>query len=203
MKVSNFIFAASILALCIVGCQRNSTPATTNSTTQPQQVAVVPATEPTQIAPATQPMDSALIIDEKEQWFGPAMLRLSVSDGNIVARLYSDDPSGVLTGKEIVNSYDFEMILPDISDPADIEKAVWVSKSPSSDRQDSPYGIFLNNQACVLQPMDVTVRFRGTPPNVTVMMQGKFWLYRTDQAIAPAPVMVNVIGSLAATVPGK
>lgn len=60
----------------------------------------------------------------------------------VVARLYSDDPKGVLTGKETVNSYDIMMVLPDISDPAEISKAAWIDHSSSMDKQDTPYGIF-------------------------------------------------------------
>jgi hypothetical protein len=145
-----------------------------------------------------------LVIDQQEEFFPRAMLRLTKSDGQVIARLYSDDPSGVLSGKETVNSYDFDMVLPDVSDPAEIDQAVWTTRSPSSQRRDTPYGIFLNRKQKLLQPMDLTVRFSGQAPRVRVVLQGTFWMYPMDQTSRnTAPVMVRVIGSLEATVPAK
>ena len=138
------------------------------------------------------------------EWFPPACLRLTAKDGKVIARLYSDDPRDVLTGKATVNSYDMVMVLPGISDPADIAKAVWENHSASMEKQDTPYGIFLNNQEDVLQPMDVTVRFQGQAPEVKVLVQGSFGLFHmADKTPHPAPVMVNVVGLLNASVAGK
>ena len=83
-----------------------------------------------------------LTIDRSPQWFPPARLRLSAKDGTVIANLYSDDPRGVLTGDHSVNSYDILMVLPDISDPADLARTTWVNHSSSMERQDTPYGIF-------------------------------------------------------------
>ena len=177
-------------ALLILGCgQSPSTPTT--------QASAAPSTEPT-----TQPQASILMIDGQPDTFGPAMLRLTKTDGKLEARLYSNEPKGVLTGDETVDSYDFDMMLPDISDPAQIGQAVWTSKSPSSQEEDSPYGIFLNHQKKILQPMDVTVQFAGQAPDVRVIIQGMFWMYRTapDSSLGNTPpVMVRVIGSLETT----
>ncbi len=132
------------------------------------------------------------------------MLRVSKEDSQIVARLYSDDPSGMLSGTETVNSYDLAMALPDIDDPANIAKAVWTSKSSSSDREDTPYGIFLNEEKQLLQPMDVTVSFAGHAPHITVRIEGAFREYstNTEEMHAP-PNIVQVMAVLQVTVPEK
>jgi hypothetical protein len=178
-------------ALLIVGCGQGS------------GGSAAPATQPAAAAPATtEPAGSTLIIGDQPRVFGPAMLRLTTADGKVEARLYSNEPSGVLSGKETVDSYDFEMSLPDISDPAEISSAVWTAKSASSQREETPYGIFLNQQKDILQPMDVTVHFSGQAPNVRVIIDGMFWMYGAREEgtlVAPPPVMVRVIGSLEAT----
>ncbi len=160
------------------------------------------AASPAATQPATRPTVSALLIDRREQLFAPALLRLTRSDSKVVARLYSDDPASVLSGKQIVNSYDLEMVLPGISDPAEISGAVWTSRAASSNRQETPYGIFLNSDRQVLQPMDVTVRFTGRPPTVNVFIKGTFWMYHADDT-ERAPMSVPVIGAVQAEVPAK
>ena len=171
-------------------------------------VSTPPSTTPDVAVATSQPTSSILVVNGAALSFPAAMLRLTKSDGTIVARLYSDDPSGMLTGKQTANSYDFDMTLPDIADPADISNAVWVSRSTSMERQETPYGIFLNkspqiSQPMVLQPLDVTVRFDGAAPHVQVMIQGTFAEWRADDSSTAPPLMVKVIGSLPATVPSK
>jgi len=190
----------------IVGCAK---------TDDSNQGANVPATQPAVglnqpsqagiAASATiAPSASSLVIDRSQQWFPPACLRLTAKDGKVTARLYSDDPRDVLTGKATVNSYDLVMVLPEISDPADIAKATWVNRSGSMEKQDSPYGIFLNNQEDVLQPLEVTVRFKGRAPHVEVSVKGSFALFHVaDKTPHPAPVVVDVSGLLDSSVPAK
>jgi hypothetical protein len=190
----------------IVGCAKtdDSDHGANAPTTQP----VVALNQPSQSAalgsPTTAPTASMLVIDQSQQWFPPACLRLTAKDGKVTARLYSDDPRDVLTGKATVNSYDLVMVLPGISDPADIAKATWVNRSGSMEKQDSPYGIFLNNQEDVLQPLEVTVRFKGQAPHVEVSVKGSFALFHmADKTPHPAPVVVDVRGLLDSTVPAK
>jgi hypothetical protein len=201
---SKSLLIAGFCGLMIVGCDRtgsappsttdNTTPATQAAQTDATSTAAAPATSPA----STEPASSTLLIDNRAVLFPGAMLRLKAVDGKVVARLYSNDPKGMLSGAISMNSYDFEMTLPDVADPADIDQAVWQCKSASSDRQDTPYGIFLNDQQKLLQPMDVTVHFTGRPPNVNVVLQGTFWMYpmREDPMGGSAPVMVNVMASL-------
>jgi hypothetical protein len=187
--LARLLLLPGCLAVFILGCG------------EPPSASPVPATQPAAQAapPSTAPLASSLLIDGQTDLFGPAMLRLTKTDNKIEARLYSNEPTGVLSGKETVDSYDFDMILPDISDPSQIGQAIWTFKSPSSQQEDSPYGIFLNQQKKVLQPMDVSVQFSGQAPDVRVIIQGMFWMFPTNQDSslgAPVPTMVRVIGSL-------
>jgi hypothetical protein len=223
MKISRAIFLnVALFAGCsalIVGCDRGEN--------QPPPGPDAPATRPAIDIPATtpanpgamvaaakdaatsQPALSVLVIENHAQIFASAMLRLSKADGHVVARLYSDDPRSALSENVAPDSYDFEMSLTDITDPADISKSVWTYASPDSDRQESPYGIFLDNQQTVLQPMNVTAKFLsdgqagGDGQHVEVVLQGTFRLFRTDEVPAPPPMIVHVVGSVLATVPGK
>jgi hypothetical protein len=96
------------------------------------------------------------------------------------------------------------MVLPNISDPAEISTTVWIDHSSSMDKQDTPYGIFLNNQQDVLQPMNVTVGFQGQTQRIKVIVRGTFNLYHiSEQTPNPAPTMVSVMGFLDARVMEK
>jgi hypothetical protein len=188
----------------VAGCAKTDEGQPQTQGTASTQPAV--AGNPGQISPnsgtaVAEPAASMLNIDHSPHWFPPARLRLSTKDGRVVAHLYSDDPKGVLTGEHSVNSYDMLMVLPDISDPADLAGTVWVDHSASMERQSTPYGIFLNKQQDILQPMYVTVSFSGQAPQVMVKVQGQFALFHvTDQTPHPAPAMVNVSGNLDARV---
>jgi hypothetical protein len=209
MRLTHITLACVSSLVLIVGCAKTEDapePAKNPPPATQPAVAVIPATQPAQIVDAepAEPSASLLEISRSPQWFPPARLRFSTKDGKVTARLYSDDPKGVLTGKETVNSYDMMMILPDISDPADISKTECVFNSSSMEKQDSPYGIFLNNQQDVLQPMNVRVGFEGQPPRVKVIIQGTFSEYHiSEQNPNPAPTTVSVLGFLDAKVMEK
>lgn len=188
----------------IVGCAKSddSTGDAANSPATQPAVGLNQTPQSVTEFPATEPSASLLKINGAPQWFPPACLRLTAKAGKVTARLYSDDPRDVLTGKETVDSFDLMMVLPDISDPADIQKTEWVDRALSMEKQNTPYGIFLNSQHDVLQPFDVAVLFQGESPHVKVVVQGTFGLFHiTDQTPHPAPVPVQVVGVLNATVP--
>lgn len=191
------LFWTLLLLACfaslMVGCGRGENPPAPPATQPAAAAAPAPA-------PASEPISSTLVIGDETKLFGPAILRLTQNDNKVEARLYSNDPSAVLTGKETVDSYDFDMVLPDISDAADIAQSVWTAKAVSSQREDTPYGIFLNQQQEILQPMDVAVHFSGQAPHVHVVIEGMFWMYHTTSEegtlVTPPPTMVRVLGSL-------
>jgi hypothetical protein len=205
MKVSRFALVCICGLGLMSGCAKTEDePAQTNSkaTTQPV-TADNSKTQSESAEPA--PTASMLMVGRAQQWFPPAKLRIETKDGTVVARLYSDDPKDVLEGKETVNSYDMKMTLNNISDPADISKAIWVDRSSSMEKQDHPrFGIFLDTEHEVLQPMNVTVSFMGKTPQVRAVVQGTFALFHTsDQMPDAAPEIVNVVGVLDATVDAK
>jgi hypothetical protein len=203
MRLTHITPAIVCSLVLIVGCAKTEDepqPAKNAPSTQPAAIATPVATILASTAPA-EPTASMMLINGAAQWFPPARLRLSSENGKVVARLYSDDPKDVLTGKETVNSYDIRMVLPDISDPADISKTAWIDRSSSMDKQDTPYGIFLNGQQDVLQPMNVAVRFEGQAPRMNVVVRGKFSLFHiSEQTPNPAPAMASVVGFLDAKV---
>jgi hypothetical protein len=205
MRLTRITPAIVCCLALIVGCAKTED--------EPQPAKNAPSTQPAAvatpvIAASTAPAESTasmMLINGAAEWFPPARLRLSSDkDGKIVARLYSDDPKDVLTGKETVNSYDIRMVLPNISNAADISKTAWIDHSSSMDKQDTPYGIFLNGQQDILQPMNVVVRFEGQAPRIDVVVRGTFNLYHiSDQTPNPAPTVVPVAGNLDAKVTEK
>jgi hypothetical protein len=207
MRINRNILVIAVLSSLLIGCSRDEGPDSTASTTRPAagQDAQGGAMAAAAVEPAaTQPTASALFVDQHEEWFPPAMLRVRQHGEQVVARLYSDDPEDVLTGKQTCNSYDFQMPLPQISQVTEISRAVWIARAKSSDRVDTPYGIFLRNRQEVLQPMDATIRFRGKAPQVSVFIDGTFWMFHiNDDSSGAPPTMVQVKGALLATVPAK
>ncbi len=213
---------ASLTAIAPPASTEPSSPANISSTTTQPAVASDPD------APTTRPVEPTFSLINigagplamTPIQFPRAMLRLRTTDGKVFAMLYSDDPRGVLTGM-VVNSYYFDMTLPDISDPAELSKAVWHFQSPSSDRQDSQNGINVTTPEDVqrlhpqgdpdakreisLQPMDAYVSFSGTAPLVRVTIRGKFWMYATspNDVPSPPPQLMDVQAWLLATVPSK
>src|SRR5665213_290464 len=80
------LMAAALLAALTVGCDSKETVTPAPSAT-PTEPTTGPATQAADvIAPTTQP--SQLIVDGKAYEFPPAKLRVSKSDGHVVARLY-------------------------------------------------------------------------------------------------------------------
>jgi len=203
-RISPMIISSLLL---IVGCAKTEdgpAQARTAPATQPAPADTAPQPASSAAVPMAEPTASMMMIDRAQQWFPPARLRISSSNGKVVARLYSDDPKDVLTGKDTVNSYDLKMTLPNISDPADISTTTWVSRSSSMEKQDSPYGIFLNNQQDVLQPTDVTVTFQKSGSRMLVMVRGTFSSFHiSEQTPNPAPAPVSVAAILDASVVEK
>ncbi|MGA2441032.1 MAG: hypothetical protein ABSH08_08740 [Tepidisphaeraceae bacterium] len=208
MTLLRFTLACACGLGLVVGCAKTDDgqpQAQGGASTQPAVAGNPGQTSPNTGITAPEPTASMLKIDQSPQWFPPARLRLSAKDGKVIAHLYSDDrPKGAFTREEPVNSYDILMVLPDISDPADLARTTWVNHSSSMERQDTPYGIFLskNKQQDILQPMDdVRVSFSGQAPRIKVKVQGTFALFHvSDQTPHPAPAPVSVFGILDATV---
>lgn len=206
MNIKCTMLACACGLSLIVGCARNDDAGTSGgASTRPSAMKSGASTQPSDLAgaAATEPTASKLLIDNTFESFPPARLRLSNWHGRIVARLYSDNPPEDLTGKGAGNSYDLEMVLPqEIADYSEIGEATWVNHSYSMERQDTPFGIVLKDQQAVLQPMDVTVKFKGQAPRVRLEVSGtfaKFALMGGDSANSAATT-VRVYGGLEAKV---
>jgi len=157
MRNDRWLIAALLAAGLAAGCDKGTSSTTTipNPSTQPA------ATEPS-IQPATQPItESHLMIDGRPLAFPPAKLRVSKSEGQISARLYTIDPKAALADDYTGNGYDLVMKLDDIAEPAEVYNSFWQYKSPSHEFSESPHGIFLEGIKYQLQPADVSARFLG------------------------------------------
>jgi len=188
-------------AAIIVGCWKSGPAAPMgNQATQPVAVA------PVQTQPAAELPPAALLVGNKECYFPPALLRLTVADGKVNARLMSNDPREALEPNYQGNSFDLK--LPDIASAADWEKThegtwIYVSQSSEAQSEDSPHGIFLQGQARRLYPRAARFDFVGDASQVAVTIRGTFLMYENtspaDQSAA-APQVVSVQGRLNATV---
>jgi hypothetical protein len=117
-----------------------------------------------------------MIINGQRTDFPPAKLRVSSSDGKVLALLFSDDPKDAISDQYTGHSFYLEMEL-DVPEPKDFLSAAWHFTADSHDRQDTPYGIFLDGHRRQLQPMDVRVKFEPSPFGsdvTTVWLKGTF-----------------------------
>jgi hypothetical protein len=182
--------AAPLLAAALsIGC--DSKDGTTAVPSAPVTPATAPATQAADIvAPTTQP--SQLLVDGKAYEFPPAKLRVSKTDGHVVARLYTNDPKAAMADDYHGNGYDLVMQLDDIDSPAEIYNSVWTFKAVSHDSPGTPYGIFLDGIHLQLTPAMVTAHFIGDSLMVRVDIEGQFTrLNQTDPTDTPHAVYVS------------
>lgn len=166
------------------------------STTQPSA-----ATEPT-TAPASQPLSSQLFIDDQPVRFPQARLRVSKSNGHVIARLYSNDPKAAINDDYQGNSYDLVMHLDDIREPQQVYLSQWQFSARSREYVETPYGIFLDGIRHQLQPINVTAKFLGDMTMVRIDLDGQFLQFDSSDPNQPGkPVQVR--GSLLAAVEYK
>src|SRR2546429_3985063 len=144
-------FPLIALAGLLVGCARAQTagPATQPAgNPQASSARMVPANPP-----ATAPSErapSVVLIDQKPYTFPPAILQVRNRDGQLSAVLMSDDPKDAIDDNYRGNSFYLEMPL-EITELKDLPTYVYRFVSPSSDRTDSPNGIFLDGNRLQLQ----------------------------------------------------
>jgi hypothetical protein len=184
------ITLAVVISALVLGCEKHEpTPAPSNS-----PAATPPTSQPATTAPATtQLSQSSLLIDGRVFTFPPAKLRVSKSNGHVVARLNTIDPKAALADDYKGNGFDLVMKLDDIAEPAEIYTSVWQHNAPqSNDFVDSPYGIFLEGIRYQLQPADVSARFSGDILLVRIDLRGKFLQFDQSEPRTPGkPVYVE------------
>jgi hypothetical protein len=170
----------------------------TQPLTQPAE-AVLAAADPEPAAvPETKPAEPVLaflMLDGLGAHFPPTKLMIhDEGGGRVRVELFSDLP------KSAIKEYDgnelyFEMDLKDAAGPQEIDGATWRYKSTSSDRSDSPNGIFLDGQRRHLQPDDVLLKFERRGGQLLAQIMGQFRAFEpgTPDALAP---FVGVRGEL-------
>ncbi len=142
-------------------------------------------------------------IDGNLVLFPAARLRIDESDGKVVARLFSDDPKGAALDENYDgNSFylQIELDADDVNngDANDLDGVVLTYRASTSERDDSPYGIFLEGRRWVLQPGDVKVAFEGTASPLAVHVTGTFLMFDTDDETAK-PTRAQVGATLSAS----
>src|SRR4051794_29023465 len=167
------------LVALLVGCDRAQTagPATQPAgTAQASAARIASANSPT-TAPAER-APSVVLIDQKTYTFPPAILQVRNRDGQLSAVLMSDDPKDAIDDSYHGNSFYLEMPL-EITEVKDLPTYIYRFVSPSSDRTDSPNGIFLDGNRLQLQPQQIQVKFDGDESTMTLMVSGYFLQFET------------------------
>jgi hypothetical protein len=201
--VSTITVSTIVLGAVLLGCDRSQTagPATQPSGNPQTSAAKIPPAT----APATGPVaraPSIVLLDQKPLTFPPAIVQLRTRDGQMMAILMSDDPKDAIDDNYHGNSFYIEMPL-DITDQKDLANYVYRYTAPSTDRTDSPNGIFLDGNRIQLEPSRIQVGFTaGEDGSMAVMLSGDFQRFETRDDNA-SPNVVHVMAKLDALVKNK
>lgn len=203
-RIAAFITAVALLGLA--GCdsaeddagtmvlQPTKKEAEPTNDGEPAATSEVPTTQP------DEPVDAPLAyitIDAEPHEFPPAKLWLTQRDGRIKANLFSDDPPEAVrpNWEGLGFWFEMELELPDDTteipagpvSPEFLSGAEWVFRSESSERSDTPSGIFLGGRT-QLQPLDVAVSFDPLDERfVIVTLYGTFGQFDRDGQRDEAP----------------
>jgi hypothetical protein len=184
--VLRYLFTIPVV-LTLFGCDRPKEaklPAQEAAATAPM---VEPATQPAATLPSAPPI--AMRIEDRAVEFPSAILRIGTSDDKVVALLYTNDPKDALKDQYAGNSFYFQMEL-DVEEMKDFADSDWRFKSTSSEKGDTPYGIFLDGHRQQLQPVDVKISFEPAGGDQTlVSISGQFLLVHVDDASQPSKVV--------------
>jgi hypothetical protein len=134
--------------------------------------------------------------------FPAAKLRVDEADGKVVVRLFSDDPKGAALDPNYVGNSFYLQLDAEPDDAKDLNGVALKYQQPTHERDDTPYGIFLEGRRWVLQPADITVAFSGTKSPLDVQLNGKFLLFDSSDETAK-PKTAEVTAKLSAAVQAK
>ena len=201
------LFLTAAVGAALAGCDRGDDSTSVGGATTSPVVKINggfrPSTASTTTSPATtQAAESLMTIDGTMVLFPAAKLRLDEADGQVVARLFSDDPKGALEANYVGNSFYLQLPLDeddakDVKSAADLSGVVLKYQNPTRERDDTPYGIFLEGRRWVLQPADVNVTFAGAASPLDVQLSGKFLLFDSNDETAK-PKTAEVTAKLSA-----
>jgi hypothetical protein len=195
--------AIGIVGLIGAGCDQAKVQSTVGPSPTAQAPAPVvhvalippPTTEPVEAADNAPP-SCVMMINQQPVEFPQALLRFKKSGDQVTALLYSDDPKDALENIYSGNGFYFQLAL-DV--PAvQFNRATWSHSSESSERVDTPFGIFLDGHRRQLQPLDVRIRIlHAISGGFKVQMAGTFLSVDPQDSLAPTQV-VNVTAWLLA-----
>lgn len=210
-----------LTGIALVGCDRaddgassgsvNPRPATISSDHAAGRGRTATTVSTTSPATTRAAVESLINIDGNLVLFPAAKMRLDASDGKTVARLFSDDPKGAALDENYDGNSFYLQIELDELDGVDatahgdggaaklLDGVQLTYRAPSSERDDSPYGIFLEGRRWVLQPADVRVAFEGTNSPLSVTISGTFLMFDTNDDTAK-PKRAQVVAQLRAAV---
>ena len=146
--------------------------------------------------------ESLINIDGNLVLFPGAKLRIDEADGKTVARLFSDDPKGAALDENYDGNSFYLQIELDEDDAKNLNGVELTYKAPSSERDDTPYGIFLEGRRWVLQPADVRVTFDGASSPLDVRLTGVFLMFDSNDPTVK-PKRAQVVAKLSAAVQTK
>ena len=187
----------------LVGCDRGADPLPPGGTGGNPSTGASPTTGATTSPATTQAaLESLINIDGNLVLFPAARLRIDEADGKTVARLFSDDPKGAALDENYDGNSFYLQIELDEDDAKDLNGVVLTYKAPDSERDETPYGIFLEGRRWVLQPADVRVAFEGAASSLDVRMNGVFLMFDSNDQTAK-PKRAQVAAKLSAAVQEK
>ena len=204
-RLAGMLLAAAVAAVALIGCEEQITPEPRVVPPAAGSNSAAPSTAPASTSPATTQAaatESLINIDGNLVLFPAAKLRIDESDGKTVARLFSDDPKGAALDENYEGNSFYLQIELDPDDAKDLNGVQLTYRAPSSERDDSPYGIFLEGRRWVLQPADVRVAFEGSGSPLDVQVTGTFLMFDTNDPTAK-PHRAKVLAKLSATVQAR
>lgn len=198
---------AAALAAALAACDRASDGSSSSGTANGKRTPTTspfskPATTSSTSPATTQVAESLITIDGNMVLFPAAKLRVDDADGKAFVRLFSDDPKGAALDPNYVGNSFYLQLDAEPDDAKNLNGVTLKYQSTTHERDDTPYGIFLEGRRWVLQPADVTATFSGARSPLDVQLSGKFLLFDTADETAK-PKAAEVTSKLSATVQTK
>jgi hypothetical protein len=184
-------------ALLSLGCDRRSasTPATPPAATQAAVATTHPSAPATTTAASTEPTSSFMKINGRIVEFPAARLKINDEGQRLSALLFSNDPPQAIKDDYTGNSFYLNLSLP-VKDVEELQVAHWEHRARSSEREDSPYGIYLSGRKVQLQPYDVHASFAPqSEQHYIVHLSGQFMLWN-DADSSGLPQMISLAADL-------